>query len=168
MILGHQGPVTSLFRRGHQRSSAGRENFGYACPSRDVGAIIRTEAQEAQIRIQKKLETSKDEVNGRFATVPASPMKSARPNVCRNRVNGYRLVPFMGSAATVADGTEAATESWQITRVKAAAARHPVSDVVTARLVAAMEAEMMAKQLSAGELDRLAAELLAGLEESPR
>jgi hypothetical protein len=26
----------------------------------------------------------------------------------------------------------------------------------------------MAKQLSAGELDRLAAELLAGLEESPR
>ncbi len=60
----------------------------------------------------------------------------------------------------MADGTEIAEESWQVARVRAAANAHPVPKAVAERVAAAMEAQMITKQLTGGELDRLAAELL--------
>ena len=65
------------------------------------------------------------------------------------------------------DEPDSAVESWQATRMKAAAAQHPVSDAILKRLGAAIEAEMMAKQMSIRELDNLSVELLAALKELP-
>jgi hypothetical protein len=72
-----------------------------------------------------------------------------------------------GSEASVAEGQEHTAVSWQAARTEAASGKHPVSTRVTTRLVPLMEVEMMTKQLSSGELDRLAAELLAALEDVP-
>jgi len=63
------------------------------------------------------------------------------------------------------DEQETGPASWQASRVSAAAGKHPVLPAVAARLTSLMEVEMMAKQLSSGELDRITFELLATTEE---
>lgn len=68
----------------------------------------------------------------------------------------------------MSDGTNSPTDSWQATRIKAAAARHPIPTSAVERLITVTQGELMNKQLSAGELTRLAAALLSDLEEPSR
>ncbi len=88
--------------------------------------------------------------------------------ICNDPIDCYRHVLVMESSITMANETEVSAECWQATWLKATAARYPAPESVITCLLTRVQAEMMAKQLSAGEIDRLVVELLADLEETPQ